>query len=376
MISFLGSEIGRGHPFYLDGVRRALRAAGADGLVREDTDVFAVSRGLSAVAWRAVRGLYHVAGGGGAVSRAYHRLRAGSDYNDDGTPALRVLGRDLRSWAARQDIVVVDHPAVVGALGRRPDVWYVHGEMVAPAEAIVHGAARIFVPFEETAGEFIRGGVHPDRVVVTGVCVENELIPGALDGIRARRERMDGAGPLTIGFFSSGAEPPAHVETLAEGVAAIAADGTHRAVVVARWGGRLQAEVRRRASSVSVVLHEDREDLDRKTADVFPELDVVASPPHERSNWAVALAVPFLLVGPDIGPFAPRNRDFLLRRGVARELDVAGARRLPELLAEWRSGGHLRRMSEAGAGVPFRGFERAAQRLREECERRHGDDDA
>jgi hypothetical protein len=372
MISFLGSEVGRGHPFYLDGVRRALRSAGRADLIREETDVFRVSHGTSRLAWQGVRAAYGIAGRGGVASDLYHRLRSGADYNDESSLALRVLGRDVRRWAAEQEIVVVDHPAVVGALGRRPDVWYVHGEVVAPPESVVHGAARVFVPFEETAGDFVRGGVHPDRVIVTGVCVENELVPGGLDGIQARRERIAGAGALTVGFFSSGAEPPAHVEALAAGAAALARDGRHRAVIFARRGGRLHAFVTRTVESPDLVLHSGREELDRLTAARFPVLDVVASPPHERSNWAVALGTPFLLVGPDVGPFAPRNRDFLLRRGVAVGLDRVAARALPAFLDELRGSGRLLRMSEEGAGVPFRGFEQAARRLVEECERRKG----
>ena len=107
------------------------------------------------------------------------------------------------------------------------------------------------------------------------------------------------------------------------------------------------------------------------TAEHFPRFDAVVSPPHERSNWAVALGMPFFLVGPDIGPFAPRNRSLLLRAGVAAEIPSGSeADRFPEFIAELRTAGRLLRMSEMGAGVSFRGFERAAQYLVEEAERR------
>jgi hypothetical protein len=372
MLSFLGSEIGRGHPFYLDGVLRALGKSGRAGLIARRADVFSVSSGFSRLAWRAVRAAYTVAGRGGPIADAYHRLRGRTSYDDDSL-LLSVLGRDLRRWAGRDGVVVVDHPAVVGALGGRADVWYVHGEMVAPREAIVRRAARILVPLEDTAGEFMRGGIHPERLPVTGVCVENELLPGAYDAMEARRARIAGDGALTVAFFSSGAEPPPHVATLATGAAALAADGPHRPVVFARRGGRLEAAARRAgaaAGSGEIVTFGPREELDRLTAERFAGIDVVASPPHERSNWAVALGTPFLLVGPDIGPFAPRNRDLLLRRGVAVELPADAARDLPRWIDRQRADGHLKRMSEMAGGVPFRGFERIADLLAEEVERR------
>jgi hypothetical protein len=363
MISFLGSEIGRGHPFYMDGLLLALRAKRGN-LVARTADVFAVSRGPSLLAWKAVRASYVAAGRGGPLAALYHRVRGGTDYNERSV-LLDVLGRDLRRWAGDRGLVVVDHPAVAGALGGREDVWYAHGEMAAPPEAIVRDAARILVPTEETAAAFVRGGVSPERVLVTGICVEPGLVPLAEDAMLARRARIAGRAPLAVAFFSSGAEPTAHVAALAAGAASVVAAG-HRAIVFARRRGRLEAAVR--AAGLEVVGFDGREELDRVTAARFAELDAVVSPPHERSNWAVALGMPFLLVGPDVGPFAPRNRAILLRAEVAAEVESsAAARQLGATLDALRSSGRLLSMSEKGAGPPFRGFERAADFLIEEA---------
>lgn len=368
MISFLGSEVGRGHPFYLDGLLHALRGQ-RESVIERVADVFGVSRGLSLLAWRSVRASYGIAGRGGPLAAVYHRLRGATDYDRD-SALLGILGRDLRRWAGNRGLLVVDHPAVVGALGGRDDVWYLHGEMAAPPEAIVHRAARIFVPTEETAGRFVRGGIPPERLLVTGICVEPALVPGAPAAAEARCARISGGGALTLGFFSSGAEPARHVAALAAGAASGEAAG-HRAIVFARRGGRLDAAVRRAAPAVEIVGFEDRAELDRVTAGRFAELDAVVSPPHERSNWAGALGMPFLLVGPDVGPFAPRNRSWLLQAGVAAEVgSEEAARHLGTTVDELRSSGRLRRMSERGIGPPFRGFERAADILIRETERR------
>ena len=358
----------------MDGTLRALKRAGRDHWITRESDVFRVSRGGARAAWDLVHKLYRVAGRGGPISEFYARLRKDSDYNRDSV-LLRVLGDDLRKWAAEPGMVLVDHPAVVGALGGRADVWYVHGEMIAPPEAIVRRATRVFVPTEETAGDFMRGGMSPQRLVVTGVCIENELVPTALEGIEARRERIGGPGPLTVAFFSSGAEPPRHVEALVAAASAIGREGKHRAWVFARRDGLLLTALAAAGGGaipdgVEVRTFHDRLSLDQITASAFGEIDCVVSPPHERSNWAAALATPFFLVGPDIGPFAPRNRDLLLRRGVAAELSLEQARDFSNLLDDLRREGQLQRMSNLSGGVPYRGFERIAEVLTAECERR------
>jgi hypothetical protein len=366
-LSILGSEIGRGHPFYTDGLVRALQDLGASGVIRRRTSVLEVSHGLSRVAWRLVRAAYRNAGRGGAVSSLYHRVRGRADYDRD-SPALRILGADLKRWAGDEGVVAVDHPAVVGALGGRDDVWYFHGELAAPPEAMVRRAARILVPREDTAAAFVRGGCRPERVLVTGICVENDLVEAAEAMAAVRRRRIASGDPLTVAFFSSGAEPPGHVAAIAAAAAAVGRS-PHRGIVFAARGGRLERAVA--GDALEIVRFGDRAELDRVTVARFDSFDAVVSPPHERSHWAVGLGVPFFLVGPDIVPFAPRNRELLLAAGVAASLDgVAGAARLPALLDDLRAGGVLLRMSQAGGGAPVDGFRRAAGLLLDELRRR------
>ena len=368
MISFLGSEIGRGHAFYLDGLERALRAGSEAPPASRRSDVFAVSQGVSRRAWEAVRGAYLFAGRGTVAAALYRLLRGDTDYNR-ASPMLWLLGRDVRRWAGEQDLLVVDHPALAGALGSRGNVWYMHGEMVAPREAAVRSAARILVPLEETADELGRRGVDRSRVLVTGICVEGGIVPIAADAVAARRARLAGEGPLTVAFFSSGAEPSAHVATLAAGACAVARHGPHRAIVFVRQGGRLATAVSRESARSSgtpeIVEFGSRGELDLRTAERFPGFDLVVSPPHERSNWAVALGLPMLLVGPDLGPFAPRNRALLRTRKVAVEIETRrNALALPARIDRLRREGILLAMSERGTGPSWRGFEVGAKALR------------
>lgn len=370
----LGSEVGRGHAFYLDGFHEALtRILPGESIQR--ASVFDVSRGAARGGWEAVRAAYEWAGRGGVAAAVYQRLRGNPRYDED-TFLLRVLGRDASRWAPTEAHLVVDHPALVGALRGRPQTWYVHGEMVVPAEAAVKRASRIFVPLPETADAFVAQGVERSRLTVTGICIEPELTPLRETARTARLERLAvGRGPLTLAAFSSGAEPVAHVDAISRAAPLLAAAG-HRVIVFARRGGRLAKALARAcavapslaaaAPSLTVEFFETRADLNQKTAAAFPSFDLVLSPPHERSNWAVALGVPFLLLGPDIGPFAPLNRALLLARGVAAELASERISSCPEMLADLQSSGKLLAMAEAGAGLSTGGFERAAEVFAEE----------
>ena len=367
MISFLCVDIGRGHPFYQDGIVRALRRSGRGDLVHRCATVFDVSRGLARIGWTGARSAYHLAGRGGWIGRRYTRTRDSIDYERD-SAALRLLGRDLRPWAEEGDLLVVNHPILVAALRGLGRVWYVHGDPAAPRIAVVSGAERVLVPTEEVAEAYRARGI--DGVSVTGLCVENELLADGDRWAGERLARLEGSDPLTIGFFSSGAEPLDHVAVLAEGARSVARAG-HRAIVFAGRGGRLAEatgalDPRSRGEPPERVVYGDREELDAETARRFGELDAVVSPAHERCAWALGLGVPFVLVRPDLGPYPPANREVLRRAGVVIEVDsVAQAQGLGHDLEKHRAAGTLHALSRRGRGLPVDGFPISAGLLAE-----------
>lgn len=362
-IVFLGTEIGRGHPFYLDGLCEAYAAKSGSEALR--ANVFGISRGISLRAWKGVRASYEMAGSGQFASSLYRHLRGHPNYDGDSWK-IRILGRDLRKWARDKRVVVVDHPLLAGALRGHPRVWYMHGEMAVPRESAVRSAARIFVPSEDSANLFALLGIERSRLCTTGLCIERSLRDQADKCLPERHRRYESNGPLTAAFFSSGAEPVSHVKTLVGAAIAFARAG-HRSLVFAARGGRLE-----RVAGVTsqprleVVSFTNRSNLDQRTASEFPTIDVLVSPPHERSTWAVGLGLPIFLVGPDIGPFAPLNRAMLFRKEVAAEIDLERAERFPEMIAGLRSRGRLVEMSRNGWGPPIDGFACAARMLCEE----------
>jgi hypothetical protein len=363
MIALLTTDIGRGHPYYLDGVRQALQHLGHAEAIARSASVFELASGVSRLAWEAVRAAYVAAGRGGRVAELYARTRRAA-VPAQRSPLYTVLGAQLRPWAARSKLVLVDHPVLVGALAGHPCVWYQHGEHAAPPESVAPGAARTFVPTAATAEAFVRAGYPRERLSVTGLCIEPELAQKAEAQFEQRRARLRSSEPLVVACFSSGAEPTAHVAALCAAARGLAAAG-HRALVFAKRGGRLERAVGpSRPPGLEVVGFSSRAELDRVTVGRFAAFDLFVAPPHERTHWPLGLGLPMALVGPDIGPFPPLNRAVLRAAGVALELGgVAEAAALGERLRALRASGELVALAERGRGPSVDGFAHVARAL-------------
>ncbi len=385
-LTFLYVNVGRGHPFYLDGINDALIRQGRVGIVRSSEDVLEVSHGLSRQAWGFVHWLYRHGASPGLVSRLYGSLRRSNDYNRD-SGALSILGRSLRRrFRGDARPLVVSHPILVGVLRNRPELFYQHGELVAPPESVVLGASQVLVPTDEVAERFRAGGYDSSNLFVSGLCIEPALTRQASDAFELRKVRIAGNGPLTGAFYSSGAEPALHVEAIIQGAIALCRAET-RIIVFAEEGKRLSTRLQRAFVRAEIMLskissadtiptelprallveYRSRREESVLSARLFPSFDFLVSPSHERSNWAVGLGLPMFILEPCIGPFAPLNRDLLLRHKVAFDLTsqehiVSLAERVNSL----RHRGELAGMAENGWGkYGIDGFARIADLLYE-----------
>ncbi|HUV31356.1 MAG TPA: hypothetical protein VMY05_09740 [Acidobacteriota bacterium] len=383
-VSFLYTNIGRGHPFYLDGIIDELVHRGHVKLVRCQSDVFEMSRGLSRLAWRTANVLYRKGSSGGIAGKVYGAIRSDTDYNRPGL-MLHVMGRDIRrAHLSGAEPLVVAHPILVGILRGRENLVYQHGEVAAPSESLVMGASTVLVPVSRVAESFVEAGYARDQVVVSGLCIEPAIARQAADSYELRMERLASSAVLTGAFFSSGAEPAIHVDKLVEAaVSAVSAGG--RAVLFARRGGRVArvaaGEFRRLCRHLEIVdpcdqipadlpgatlvTYSSRREEASLSSKLFPLFDYLVAPSHERTNWALGLGLPMFAVGPTIGPFAPRNMQVLLDHGVAEMLDSsAAARELGPTVHQLRESGRLAAMAGAGwEKYPINGFERIAQLL-------------
>jgi hypothetical protein len=317
-----------------------------------------------------VRWLYRRGASPGLLSRLYATLRRSNDYNVDSF-GLRLLGRSLRAqYHDAQLPLVVSHPILVGVFRDRPGLIYQHGELIAPPESVVRGAEVVIVPTESCAEPFLRAGYSRDSILVSGLCIEPALVKQADSAVEIRRTRIAGSGPLTGAFYSSGAEPNQHVESIIT-TALAHATGGGRAIIVAERGRRLASLAVRSFARAGVGLARisssdlipvdlpaallvefaSRREETTLTARLFPSYDFLVSPAHERSNWGVGLGLPFFILEPCIGPFAPLNRQLLLDHGVAFDLtSTEQAASSAERIATLRNRGKLLQMAESGWG--------------------------
>lgn len=321
-IDFLYTEIGRGHPFYLDGIRQCL----PDPTPVQANTVFSCSRGISLLGWRMARAAYQL-GSSALGGGLYSRLRGAQTRAQNGM-LVKLLVRDVQSAYSIGDTpLVVAHPLLVKALSERTSLFYQHGEVVAPSESLQTGRHTVFVPTPDLADRFMNAGVASAQIIVTGLCIEDALTTQSQDDFTARMSRYASGGPLTLALYSSGAEPLAHVRQLRSCARALLRRG-HRVIAFCRQNGRLQTHLESlhqekghaRESLLTLEPYRDRAMLHERTMAQFSTFDAFLAPSHERTQWALGLGLPMFMTGPAIGTFAPLNRDVLLAAGVARDL--------------------------------------------------------
>jgi len=365
------SDIGRGHPVYLDSVLTVLRALpGFEPRMIETISCNRFDHGLSGLAWRAVRLGYSFGALGGPATWLYNQLR--SPRTRPSAIQLWLLGSDLRRELTGYDgVCLVDHPLLAAILQDTCRVAYLHAEIAAPRPAAVPEAWRTFVPLEWTAARLEAFGVRRENIVVTGLVIEPELLAVAEAAFKARLDRLATTTPLTVGFFISGAYPRPHALKLIAAAASTTAAG-HRALIF--WGqgwlraAKVQVNLRKLnvpEDKARLVWSRSRSDETARSAATLPELDVMVAAAHERTNWAVGLGLPMFALLPHIGPFAKENYEFAAAQEVCLKLDsMDAAYGFGGLLNELRDSGRLAAMARSGWGrLPVNGAEETARCL-------------
>ena len=375
-LSFLYTNIGRGHPFYLDGIVEL--AGESERFELSISDVFESSRDISNLGWRLARSLYKIGSTDSIIGQMYNKLRGSTDFNKAST-MTNIMGRDIeKKYHGESAPLIVAHPILVGMLSGRKNLLYQHGELAVPKQAVVAGAEYVFVPTEKAAEPFITSGYSSSNVLVTGLCIELCIVNQAETAFKKRMSRFDSSDLLTGAFFSSGAEPKPHIEKLVLAAVSTVKEG-HRAIVFAKRNGKLainlEREFRRSNLEITTVseksqhvisetenilcLYSDRKTETELVCRFFDKLDFFVAPSHERSNWAMGLGLPMFILEPAIGPFSPLNREILLTAGVAESMNSAEeANQFVEKLNELKKSRELQQMSESGWGKhPITGFQ-------------------
>lgn len=327
-LDFLTTGIGRGHRFYLEGVRKALLDI-RPGLKAPCVVASEVSTASGKALWRLIHSMYRFGSRSGPVGAAYSSLRQRRAPNSSGS-VERLLARALAPWLeSSTHSIVVDHPllaSIVNEICPQRGLIYAHGEQVAPDEALTTAPDLTLTPTAQVRECFLRAGAQADTVHVTGACIESSLLAGAENAQEARMNRLTSGEALTVAFYSSGAEPPPHLKKVDRALHSLATVGG-RGVVFGVRGGRMERIARAHSLRTRLVtgqIFEDIADEERRLSALFDEIDLVVMPAHERVNWPLALGLPAALLTPDFGSFAPLNRELIVGAGVAFPLVSEG----------------------------------------------------
>ncbi len=376
-LNILYTNIGRGHPFYLDGICEEIQRNHSDKIDINISNVFDLSSGLSLSLWKLIRFMYHRGSQGGLIGKIYSAIRKNKKIASYGF-IEKILARGIRDYLEKnRHPTLVAHPMLIPMISDLTDVYYQHGELAVPDMVIVNGARKIFVPSVEAKDSFCQKGINENNITVTGLCIENKLKENAARMYETRLARLNANADLVGAFFSSGAEPIGHVKKIIKMLLSLEKND-QKAIVFCEAGGRLEKDVRSKIgaeiidpldakdnimtyfnnSHILMVSYIDREEEGRYTEILFEYFDYFVSPSHERTNWALGLGVPMFILHQLIGPFSPINKEILINNEVAKEiLDDKAADNFAKKLKQLSNSGDLIRMAKKGFGkYPLDGF--------------------
>lgn len=383
--NILYTNIGRGHPFYLDGICEEINRNYSDRINTNIINVFDLSSGLSLWLWKLIRFMYKKGSQGGLFGKIYSAIRKNKKTDSFGF-VERILARGIRDYLKKNRYsTLVAHPMLIPMISDLVDVYYQHGELAVPDIAVVRGAQKVFVPTDSAKNRFYQKGVNENNIIVTGLSVEHELKENAGIMFEKRLTRLKSDTELIGAFFSSGAEPIGHINKIIKILLSLEKN-KQKGIVFCKSGGRLEETVRNNIKAeiinpekiqnniltyfnncgILIVLYKGREEENRYTEILFKYFDYFVSPSHERTNWALGLGIPMFVLHPLIGPFSPINRDILIENDVAYEIsDDKTADGFAEWLKQLSNNGDLARLAKNGFGkFPFDGFNKICNLLK------------
>lgn len=360
-IVFVYANIGRGHPSYLDGIIEKMNAD-HPGIFYFVADVFSSGSISTRIVWSAVKWLYRFGSRGGLITRLYNGLRKGTGGENAGWLSDFILGRDIKKMLNLfPGLVVVAHPLLARILKGRNRVIYQHGELIFPVEAVVAEVEAILVPTLDVAKQAQNMGVESSRIIVTGQCIESGLISNNESVYASRLDRYRSQSPLTAAMFTSGAFPPHHLELLFRISCSLAQNEIEQYLFFGqsirereRFGARLKrsniniADTISDSANVHLISCSSRAEENLMVSDIFERIDFFVAPAHERTNWAVGLGLPMMILTPHIGSYAPLNARLAVDRMVAIEVNADDADDLAGIVTDLRDQGKLTAMSRSG----------------------------
>ncbi len=367
-LNILYTNIGRGHPFYLDGICEEIQRNHSDKIDINITNVFDLSSGLSLSLWKLIRFMYHRGSQGGVIGIIYSVIRKNKKTDSYGF-IEKILARGIRTFIKKNKYpTLVAHPMLIPMISDLTDVYYQHGEVSVPDMVVANDTKNIFVPSVEAKDLFCQKGIDENNITVTGLCIEDKLKENAAIMYERRIAHLNSNNDFVGAFFSSGAEPIGHVKKIIKMLISLEKNG-QKAILFMKSGGKIEKIIKDtikpvkyatetvginvqayfKDHNIMMIVHNGWDEENKFVDTLFEYFDYLVSPSHERTNWALGLGIPMFVLHPLIGPFSPINKDILIDNDVAKEiLDDKMADNFGEYLKKLSTDGDLIRMAKNG----------------------------
>lgn len=242
---------------------------------------------------------------------------------------------------------------------REEPIFYIHGEIAAPRECVIRGNVVICVPLDWTKERLIKLGVKPESIGVTSLLIEPELVKDAKKNFDLRISRLKSNEPLTVAFFISQAYPKFHITKIITAVESIVKREMKAIVFTGtdqNKANQIEYELgktrNRNPNKIKLIMGKNRQDENHQTAKLMDQIDVMVAASHERTNWAVGLGIPILVLHPLIGTYAQQNYEFSLNQGVSYPIKtIEDAKTLGDTLTRMHKDKTIIKMATNGYSI-------------------------
>ncbi|MEO0097191.1 MAG: hypothetical protein ABIK78_03735 [candidate division WOR-3 bacterium] len=300
--------IGRGHPNYLNLLKQEL-----------NIPYFYIEIPLNINIIKLLNFLYKNSPRNLFSLSIYNKLREKGE-----TPnfLIKKLNREIKRFLPKEKyLIVVSHPILVKALEEKENLYYLHCENAFPKEAVCN-AKKIFVPLEITKEKAISYGMDKEKIVVTNLFIEKELVTLKEMGYEKRIERIKNKERLSCAIFLSGAYPKFHIKEIFKYIKYFSLNNIRTFLFSGiNYSYYLYFQRKLFSEGVYVIKSKNWEEEIKKFQEIFLDIDFFIAASHERTNWALGLSLPMFVLSPFIGSYAYENYEIAKNYGIASLLE-------------------------------------------------------
>ncbi|MCS7250633.1 MAG: hypothetical protein N2323_06880 [candidate division WOR-3 bacterium] len=300
--------IGRGHPNYLNLLKKEL-----------NIPYFYIEIPLNISIVKLLNFLYKNSPKNLITLYGYNLLRKKGEIPNF---FIKKIKKEIEKFLPKErHLIIVSHPILAKALEDREDIYYLHCENAFPKEAKCN-AKKIFAPLEITKKKAISYGIEKEKIVITNLFLEEELISLKEVAYEKRLERIKNKEKLSCAIFLSGAYPKVHIKKIFKYIKYLSLNNIRTFLFSGiNYSYYLYFQRKLFIEGIYVIRSKDWEEEIKKFKEIFLDIDFFISASHERTNWALGLSLPMFVLTPFIGSYAKENYEIAKNYGVALLLE-------------------------------------------------------